>query len=194
VSPRPDPPPRPGGRDKREGPPRARRPRLAAELWRDGTAQVLLARAYAGFVARRGAGLACELCAHEGARAVTGDRRLTAGPHRGTCALGCYAGLEALDYRVAALNPGEVRRGPPLHPATVEAVCRRLLARAAELGRRAAAGRPARARAPRAAPAGALAAAESGRAAAAARGDDPAPAPGRRIHRGARRGVPEEVS
>ena len=121
--------PDPGGRPGR--PRRPARPRLAVELWRDGTALVLYARAYARFAARRRAGLACELCAHEGARAVTGDRRLAAGPHAGTCALGCYAHLEALDYRAFAHNPEELRRGPPLHPATVEAVCRRLLARAA---------------------------------------------------------------
>jgi hypothetical protein len=182
VSPRPDPPHPPARPEGRAGSPRARRarrPRLAAELWRDGTAQALLARAYAGFVAGRRAGLACELCAHEGARAVTGDRRLTAGPHRGTCALDCYARLKAIDYRVEALNPGERRRGPPLHPATVEAVCRRLLARAAGFGR--AAG-------------GAPPAAGCGPAAAAAQVDDPALLPGRRSHEGARRGAPREVT
>jgi hypothetical protein len=148
---------------------------------------VLLARAYAGFVARRRAELACELCAHEGARAVTGDRRLTAGPHRGTCALDCYARLEALDYRVGALNPGELRRGPPLHPATVEAVCRQLLARAAGFDRPAGDGRPGSAGPSRSA-------AGFGPAAPAAQIDAPAPRGGRRSHEGARRGVPEEVS
>jgi len=116
--------------------------RRAAELWRDGTALVLLARAYAGFAARRRAGLACPLCAHAGARAVTGDRRRRDGPHPGTCGLGCYAHLEAIDYRVKALNPEEAaaRRPPPPHPATVEAVCRRLLARAAANDRKDVAG------------------------------------------------------
>ena len=172
--------------------------RRAAELWRDGTALVLLARAYAGFAARRRAGLACPLCAHAGARAVTGDRRRRAGPHPGTCGLGCYAHLEALDYRVEALNPQEAaaRRLPPPHPATVEAVCRRLLARAAALDREDAARRgPRPVRRPAAAPVGDGATRPHGTARAGARAfAGEAVAVGGRPAEGARRGAPEEVS
>lgn len=111
-------------RRRREGQPPSRAER---QRWLTGTAAVLYARAYALYVARRSAGVACQLCGHAGARAAIGDHRLIEGPHRGTCDVRCYARRVDVDYRIAALGLDGGWQ-PCLSEATRRAVGRRLFA------------------------------------------------------------------